>query len=626
MAKYRITGPDGQAYEITAPDEASEQDVLAYAQQNYQQAQAAPKTTAPVETYDPTEGMSFAEQWAARFGGNYVDLYRGAKQAATEAVGQPLNAVGGVLEAIGVKGAREHAGAGAVNRSLAMQQEVIDEDARLQAPLKRTAGGMAGDVTASISQLVTPAVLARGQGPIRNAIRPAFLPTTTRGNVIQGGLYGGLQPVETGGSRARNAAIGGGVAGAATLLPKAVGGTVRGTRSAVEPFTKAGAEKRAVQSIQQEASNPQALLISSPSRIPGVTRTLFDESQDAGVARLETKSRGTAGGWVEFDKANNAARVAAITAFAGDDAALRGAVKDRNSATTRLREIAMQDRGVDVAPVKGKLAAMLAASQTRPSKLAALLDVDNALSKADDSVASLYGVRQYIDDLMSGKAGSDKGYARAAKADLVKIKGELDTQITAVSPDFRAYLDEFISRSKPIDQMKVGQRLLKDGSGRNLDPDTGVYTLMPGQYGGRVKSIDRLAESATGFKGATAERTLGPANMGVVRAVDDDLARSSRRMLNGSGGGSHTDAQGELAERMAKRGLSKLPMGLGDVFDALQSAGQKRVASALSEVLRNPQQYREIAAQLSQADRRALEQTMIKITGAGGSMALPVAQ
>jgi hypothetical protein len=34
MARYEVTGPDGGRYEITAPDTASEQDVLAYLQQN----------------------------------------------------------------------------------------------------------------------------------------------------------------------------------------------------------------------------------------------------------------------------------------------------------------------------------------------------------------------------------------------------------------------------------------------------------------------------------------------------------------------------------------------------------------------------------------------------------------
>lgn len=41
MAKYRITGPDGHQYEVTAPDDATQEQVLAYAQQNYRPQQPA---------------------------------------------------------------------------------------------------------------------------------------------------------------------------------------------------------------------------------------------------------------------------------------------------------------------------------------------------------------------------------------------------------------------------------------------------------------------------------------------------------------------------------------------------------------------------------------------------------
>ncbi len=38
MAKYRITSPDGQKYEITAPDDASEEQIMAYAKENFDKA------------------------------------------------------------------------------------------------------------------------------------------------------------------------------------------------------------------------------------------------------------------------------------------------------------------------------------------------------------------------------------------------------------------------------------------------------------------------------------------------------------------------------------------------------------------------------------------------------------
>jgi len=46
MPKYQITGPDGKTFEVTAPDGASEQDVLAYAQRSFKMA-AAPKQAKP---------------------------------------------------------------------------------------------------------------------------------------------------------------------------------------------------------------------------------------------------------------------------------------------------------------------------------------------------------------------------------------------------------------------------------------------------------------------------------------------------------------------------------------------------------------------------------------------------
>lgn len=46
MAKYRITAPDGGSYEVTAPDTASEAEVMAYAQKNYKQPEAKPEKSA----------------------------------------------------------------------------------------------------------------------------------------------------------------------------------------------------------------------------------------------------------------------------------------------------------------------------------------------------------------------------------------------------------------------------------------------------------------------------------------------------------------------------------------------------------------------------------------------------
>lgn len=42
MAQYVVTSPDGQKYRITAPDNAAQADVMAYAQKQFSQSQSTP--------------------------------------------------------------------------------------------------------------------------------------------------------------------------------------------------------------------------------------------------------------------------------------------------------------------------------------------------------------------------------------------------------------------------------------------------------------------------------------------------------------------------------------------------------------------------------------------------------
>lgn len=65
MAKYEITSPDGSKYEITAPDNASQSDVLQYAQQNFKQSagRAVPERASggPASLPAPEDGRSLTQ-------------------------------------------------------------------------------------------------------------------------------------------------------------------------------------------------------------------------------------------------------------------------------------------------------------------------------------------------------------------------------------------------------------------------------------------------------------------------------------------------------------------------------------------------------------------------------------
>lgn len=177
MPKFRITSPDGQTYEITAPEGATQEQVLAYAQQHHeakpkqppadhyaqlqQQAAAGPQS-------DPTEGNSFAQNAVEGFGKSGVDTYRGIKQL------------------FGGSSAQE-----------------VDEQRRLDAPLMARGGGFVGNVTGQAAQMAVPV-------PAGLAVKGASMlgrAAPVVGAAARAGAFGATQGVGSGETRAGNTGI-----------------------------------------------------------------------------------------------------------------------------------------------------------------------------------------------------------------------------------------------------------------------------------------------------------------------------------------------------------------------------------------------------------------------------------
>ena len=104
MPTYRITAPDGKAFDVTAPDGASQDQVLEYAKSQWTKAAATPKESAPVE--DPGVGQSMligAGRTFDRIGKGMEQIYYGAtgqsdKQAALKKQAEDDNGIYGRLQ------------------------------------------------------------------------------------------------------------------------------------------------------------------------------------------------------------------------------------------------------------------------------------------------------------------------------------------------------------------------------------------------------------------------------------------------------------------------------------------------------------------------------------------------
>jgi len=189
MPKFRITSPDGQSYEITAPEGATQEQVLAYAQQHHeaspQQSKAdhyaeLQKQAAAGPQYSPTDGNSFGQNAMLAYGKSGVDTARGIGQA------------------FGF-GSRQD----------------VDEARRLDAPLMATGGGKVGNIVGQVHQMAAlPEV--RGLQVLGKAA-----PYVNA--AIHGGLFSGAQGVGEGESRGVNTVVGAGLGAGGQVLAKVAG-------------------------------------------------------------------------------------------------------------------------------------------------------------------------------------------------------------------------------------------------------------------------------------------------------------------------------------------------------------------------------------------------------------------
>ena len=158
----------------------------------------------------------------------------------------------------------------------------------------------------------------------------------------------------------------------------------RAATAPLRPFTRRGQEEIARRVLEGSASDASRLMTPALSAVPGVQRTLAEESLDPGIASLQRAVQQRSGSGAEYvtrRSANNDARVKAIQAFAGDDAAVRLAEQQRKAGTEPLLQQAMASTPrVDVAPVSALLEQSIQKNAPRPPVQSALRDVQSSLS------------------------------------------------------------------------------------------------------------------------------------------------------------------------------------------------------------------------------------------------------
>lgn len=212
MAKYRITGPDGGTYEITAPDDASEADILAYAQRNAgmtkapePQAEAAPEAPqAPEKGFLQNARETLKDSVTGVAQGATFNLADEIQGALATPIELGIGAYKGLDDGKGLGQRFSDAYTRGLERARAGLKEAED-----RSPIASVVGNVAGGG-------MTGGAMQKGGLTLLNAAKPTVGSMVGRG-AAEGALYGGAYGFGSGegtGDRLDKALSGGALGGA----------------------------------------------------------------------------------------------------------------------------------------------------------------------------------------------------------------------------------------------------------------------------------------------------------------------------------------------------------------------------------------------------------------------------
>lgn len=653
MPTYTVRGPDGSEYDVTAPEGATEQQVLAYAQEQFSAPQgdvfrhSDGRLTEKGWEREIQEQKSrrrqevdntpFMDNMMAGVGRAYHTAGTGLKQFATEKLAERTKSVGGFLDSLGVDGAQKATQEADkfFTKSLQDQQREIDSERYYSQDLMGTGGGIVGNIAGHASQMLLPGSLAK----VGN-VKSALLPTSIAGNAAQGTILGALQPVATGETRAGNATLGGLGGAAGSALFKGGAATLRGLASLVPAFKRSAQESAVGRAITEMAEDAGAVrsaladwLSGNRNIVPGSNPTTAEASGDRGLWALQQylgNDTNFATALSRTHEANNAARVGAL------ERAFGGASEESAQALRQQRDLDARRALTGLGEVRGDggfnpFSGVGGAPQTASSPgVISLQSVDSAIGKltsryekrpavksALDFVRSLtktgvrnaedaYQIRKTIDDLMGGRIAGDLQQATTARRELQVVKDLLDREMRKAFPGWGDYLKNYKELSREVTQVKTGEELLSRAQA--VRDEDGTSRLAAG-YVKAAGNLDQLvrnvAKKESGYRRANAS-VLTEDQRGTVDAVRRDIERQLRTrdgvraigsptVQNAIGGNRVQDAVGGAG----LLGMTVVEPSMGLTLGAMNALRKKygeRTAMLLNEAMIDPSLAAEILA------------------------------
>lgn len=297
------------------------------------------------------------------------------------------------------------------------------------------------------------------------------------------------------------AALGGTIAPGGLSTAAQVGG--RAAVQTVKPFTQAGREVIAGQTLREISTDPRAAIRAAETytpSVPGYRPTTAQATRDVGLISVETPIRGmdVSGRFAAQAAEANQARLAILDRMAKDEAALASAISKRDEVTAPLREQAFARSTVD--PETFQSAITLNVNKTIDDILASPAGkrgtVDKTMNWARSQISrantpqELYEVRKDLRDAAQGLLDKEGAAYSLAKGQLEKVIRSVDEVIDSAAPGYKDYLNKYAASSRGIESLEASQTVRAKVLSTTPDPSrVGDYLISQPAFTRAVRAI-----------------------------------------------------------------------------------------------------------------------------------------
>jgi hypothetical protein len=394
---------------------------------------------------------------------------------------------------------------------------------------------------------------------------------------------------------------------AGRAVAKAAERTPLKTANALAPKSAAymeAAEGRAPELIAQ---------LRAPGEIvPGSRPTAAQQASPLGLTKFsamgETSAKAKPSEYLARANEAEAARLASLRTVGGTPGDRTAAVTARRAATDPLYAAA-ETKKFRADPKLMQLADDPYIKQAMPD--AARLSASQGVTFDSNPTRYIHNVKISLDKMLT-KTG-ETALASTERAQVAKVKTQLVNWLESKAPEYGAARTTFAEKSKPINQMEVGQYL----EGKLTAPLEGGAERA-GAFATAVKDAPGTLKRATTGEARFKELTdvLTPEQAGIVNAVRDDLNRAQTTKTQAQKGASAAPRITQLASQIgdAPAVLNRVVTIANTIFNRLQGQIDRKLAIQIATEMLDPQLAAAALEKAMVRERRAT--TTGRVTGA----------